>query len=66
MESSVEPFQELPATQLPAFGGPGMIAHIKEMSVKRDKWLPEGTFKVLFGVTVSVALAKKGNILIFR
>lgn len=28
-----------------AFGGPAMIAHIKEMSVKRNKWLPEETFK---------------------
>ena len=28
-----------------AFGGPAMIAHIKEMSVKRHKWLTEETFK---------------------
>jgi chromate transporter len=28
-----------------AFGGPAMIAHIKEMSVKRNQWLPEETFK---------------------
>jgi len=28
-----------------AFGGPAMIAHIKEMSVKRKKWLTEETFK---------------------
>ena len=28
-----------------AFGGPAMIAHIKEMSVKRNKWLTEETFK---------------------
>lgn len=30
---------------LTAFGGPAMIAHIKEMSVKRNKWLTEETFK---------------------
>ncbi len=28
-----------------AFGGPAMIAHIKQMSVKRNKWLSEETFK---------------------
>ena len=28
-----------------SFGGPAMIAHIKELSVKRNKWLTEGTFK---------------------
>jgi chromate transporter len=28
-----------------AFGGPAMVAHIKEMSVKRNKWLTEETFK---------------------
>jgi len=28
-----------------AFGGPAMIAHIKEMSVKRNKWLTEENFK---------------------
>ena len=28
-----------------AFGGPAMIAHIKEMSVTRNKWLTEETFK---------------------
>jgi len=28
-----------------AFGGPAMIAHIKEMSVKRNQWLTEETFK---------------------
>ena len=28
-----------------AFGGPAIIAHIKEMSVKRNKWLTEETFK---------------------
>lgn len=28
-----------------AFGGPAMIAHIKEMSVKQSKWLTEETFK---------------------
>lgn len=28
-----------------AFGGPAMIAHIKEMSVNRNKWLTEETFK---------------------
>lgn len=28
-----------------AFGGPAMIAHIKEMSVKRNRWLTEETFK---------------------
>jgi len=28
-----------------AFGGPAMITHIKEMSVKRNKWLTEETFK---------------------
>ena len=28
-----------------AFGGPAMIAHIKEMSVKRNKWLTGETFK---------------------
>jgi len=28
-----------------AFGGPAMIAHIREMSVKRNKWLTEETFK---------------------
>jgi len=28
-----------------AFGGPAMIAHIKEMSVKRNEWLTEDTFK---------------------
>jgi chromate transporter len=28
-----------------AFGGPAMIAHIKELSVKRNEWLTEETFK---------------------
>jgi Chromate transport protein ChrA len=28
-----------------AFGGPAMVAYIKEMSVNRHKWLDEGTFK---------------------
>ena len=28
-----------------AFGGPAMIAHIKEMSVNRNRWLTEETFK---------------------
>jgi chromate transporter len=28
-----------------AFGGPAMIAHIKEMSVTRNEWLTEETFK---------------------
>jgi len=28
-----------------AFGGPAMIAHIKEMSVRVNKWLTEETFK---------------------
>ena len=28
-----------------AFGGPAMIAHIKEMSVKRHQWLTEESFK---------------------
>ena len=28
-----------------SFGGPAMIAHIKELSVKRKKWLTEETFK---------------------
>ena len=28
-----------------AFGGPAMIAHIKETSVKRNRWLTEDTFK---------------------
>ena len=28
-----------------SFGGPAMIAHIKELSVKRHKWLTEETFK---------------------
>jgi chromate transporter len=28
-----------------AFGGPAMIAHIRELSVNRNKWLTEETFK---------------------
>jgi len=28
-----------------AFGGPAMIAHIRELSVKRNKWVTEETFK---------------------
>ena len=28
-----------------AFGGPAMIAHIRELSVKRNRWLMEETFK---------------------
>ena len=28
-----------------AFGGPAMIAHIRELSVKRNRWLKEETFK---------------------
>jgi chromate transporter len=28
-----------------AFGGPAMVAYIKEMSVSRHKWLDEGAFK---------------------
>ena len=28
-----------------SFGGPAMIAHIKELSVKRNRWLTEETFK---------------------
>jgi chromate transporter len=30
---------------LTAFGGPAMVAYIKEMSVTRNKWLDEETFK---------------------
>lgn len=30
---------------LTAFGGPAMVAHVKEMSVDRNKWLDEETFK---------------------
>ena len=30
---------------LTAFGGPAMIAYIKELSVNRNKWLDEETFK---------------------
>jgi chromate transporter len=30
---------------LTAFGGPAMVAHIREMSVTRHKWLDEDTFK---------------------
>ncbi len=30
---------------LTAFGGPAMIAHIKELSVKKNHWLNEGRFK---------------------
>src|SRR3989304_3218296 len=33
------------ALGITAFGGPAMIAHIREMSVKRNKWLTEETFK---------------------
>src|SRR3989304_5496937 len=37
-----------------AFGGPAMIAHIREMSVKRNKWLTEETFKDGVGVCQSL------------
>src|SRR5664280_273541 len=30
---------------LTAFGGPAMVAHIKELSVGRNKWLDEATFR---------------------
>jgi chromate transporter len=30
---------------LTAFGGPAMVAYIKELSVKKNKWLDEETFK---------------------
>ncbi|MCL5063239.1 MAG: chromate transporter [Nitrospirae bacterium] len=30
---------------LTAFGGPAMVAYIKELSVKRNKWVDEETFK---------------------
>ena len=30
---------------LTAFGGPAMVAYIKDMSVTRHGWLDEGTFK---------------------
>jgi chromate transporter len=30
---------------LTAFGGPAMVAYIKELSVNRNKWLDEATFK---------------------
>jgi chromate transporter len=30
---------------LTAFGGPAMIAHVKELSVKKNKWVDEETFK---------------------
>ena len=30
---------------LTAFGGPAMVAHIREMAVARHKWLDDGTFK---------------------
>jgi len=30
---------------LTAFGGPAMIAYIRELSVNRNKWLDEETFK---------------------
>ena len=30
---------------LTAFGGPAMIAYIKELSVNRNKWLDEDSFK---------------------
>ncbi len=36
------PFLRLGAT---AFGGPAMIAHIREMSVKRNRWLADETFQ---------------------
>ena len=36
------PFLKLGFT---AFGGPAMIAHIKELSVLRNRWLTEESFK---------------------
>lgn len=39
---------------LTAFGGPAMIAHVKEMSVGRHKWLAEKTFND--GVVLSQAI----------
>ncbi len=39
---------------LTAFGGPAMIAQIKELSVVRNKWLDEATFKN--GVALSQAI----------
>jgi chromate transporter len=30
---------------LTAFGGPAMIAYIKELSAKKNKWLDEERFK---------------------
>jgi chromate transporter len=30
---------------LTAFGGPAMVAHVKELSVKRNQWIDEETFK---------------------
>jgi chromate transporter len=28
-----------------AFGGPAMVAHVKELAVKRNHWIDEETFK---------------------
>lgn len=43
--SSIELFLSFLKLGLTAFGGPAMIAYIKEMAVKRNKWLDEKTFK---------------------
>jgi chromate transporter len=39
---------------LTAFGGPAMVAHIKELSLERNKWLDEATFRN--GVALSQAI----------
>jgi chromate transporter len=39
---------------LTAFGGPAMIAYIKELSVKKNKWLDEERFKDGVGLCQSI------------
>jgi chromate transporter len=43
--SSIKLFLSFLRLGLTAFGGPAMIAHIKELSVKKNKWLNEERFK---------------------
>src|SRR6266568_8812345 len=52
-------FLEFTKLGLTAFGGPAIIAHIREMAVTRNKWLDNETFKdgVVLGQSIPGATA---------
>jgi chromate transporter len=52
--SSIKLFLSFLRLGLTAFGGPAMIAHIKELSVKKNQWLNEERFKDGVGLCQSI------------